>query len=90
MLVINEFVVATDTPLPVEVKWRFPEEGNLVAVAYEADGALLNTPFESSAEQGNWQTITLNVEYLQHLSHRILPAACARRQCPLVHLQMVW
>jgi len=62
MLVIHEFVVASDIPLPVEVKWRFPNEGNLVAVAYEDNGVLLNTPFESSAEQGDWQTITLNID----------------------------
>jgi hypothetical protein len=62
MLVINEFAVAPDTTLPVEVKWRFPDEANIVAVAYEADGNLLNFPFESSAEQGDWQTISLKLD----------------------------
>lgn len=62
MLVINEFVVSPEIPLPVEIKWRFPKDGNLVAVAYESEGLLLNSPFESSAEQGNWQTITLKVD----------------------------
>lgn len=62
MLVINEFAVSAGIPLPVEIKWRFPTEGNLVAVAYESDGLLLNSPFESSAEQGAWQTILLNVD----------------------------
>lgn len=62
MLVINEFAVAPNTTLPVEVKWRFPEAANLVAVAYENDGFLLNSPFESSAEQGDWQTISLSVD----------------------------
>jgi hypothetical protein len=62
MLVINEFAVSPDNPLPVQIKWRFPGEANLVAVAYEKDGVLLNSPFESSAEQGSWQTISLNVD----------------------------
>jgi len=75
MLVINEFAVAPTTTLPVEIKWRFPKEANLVAVAYETDGNLLNFPFESSAEQGDWQTISLkpdsyntyHIEYYQPL-----------------------
>jgi hypothetical protein len=76
MLVINEFALAPGTTLPVDVKWRFPNEANLVAVAYEADGDLLNFPFESSAEQGDWQTISLkldsyntyHIEYYQPLA----------------------
>lgn len=62
MLVINEFVISPEIPLPVTIKWRFPKQGNLVAVAYESEGLLLNSPFESSAEQGDWQTITLRVD----------------------------
>lgn len=62
MLVINEFVVSPQTPLPAKITLRFPRDGNLIAVAYEANGQLVNTPFESPAEQGDWQTITLNVE----------------------------
>lgn len=76
VLVINEFAVSPENPLPVELKWRLPNEGNLVAVAYESEGLLLNSPFESSAEQGDWQTISLTVdtyntyhiEYYQPLS----------------------
>lgn len=62
MLVINEFVLSQETPLPAKVTLRFPSDGNLIAVAYEANGQLINTPFESPAAQGDWQTITLNVE----------------------------
>lgn len=61
MLVINEFAVSPDTALPVDVKWRFPKQANLLAVAYESQGELLNSQFESSAEQGDWQTISLTV-----------------------------
>lgn len=69
MLVINEFVVSSQTPLPAKVTLRFPSGGNLIAVAYEANGQLVNTPFESPAEQGDWQTITLNVE--SYIPYRI-------------------
>ena len=62
MLVINEFVVSQDTPLPANVTLRFPSEGNLIAVAYEQNGELINTQYESQAAQGKWQTVTLNVE----------------------------
>lgn len=62
MLVINEFVVSQETALPAKVTLRFPSDGNLIAVAYQADGQLVNTQFESPAEQGDWQTITINVD----------------------------
>jgi hypothetical protein len=62
MLVIHEFIVAQETPLPARLMIRFPKEANLIAVAFESNGTLFNTQFESPAEQGDWQTITLNVE----------------------------
>lgn len=62
MLVINNFVVSKDTPLPASVTMRFPKEGNLIAVAIENKGDWFNTDFEGPVEQGNWQTITLNVK----------------------------
>lgn len=69
MLVINEFSVSKETPLPAKVTLRFPKDGNLIAVAYESNGNLINTQFESPAEQGNWQTVTMNVE--SHDPYRI-------------------
>jgi len=70
MLVINEFVVSQDTPLPAKITMRFPSDGNLIAVAYEApDGQLVNAPVESPVEQGDWQTVTLNVQ--SYASYRI-------------------
>jgi hypothetical protein len=61
MLVICEFVVSKETTLPTEVTLRFPKDGNLIAVAYENNGALLNAQFESPAAQGKWQTVTLSI-----------------------------
>ncbi len=62
MLVIYEFVVSQNTSLPTTVTLRFPKEGNLIAVAVEREGKLFDRPFDPPEEQGNWQTITLNVE----------------------------
>ena len=69
MLVINQFVVSQDTPLPAEVTLRFPKDGNLVAVAVATDGSLYNKDFAGPAEQGDWQTITVKVE--SYDPHRI-------------------
>ena len=62
MLVIHEFVVAKDTTLPAKVTVRFPREGNLMAVAVNNNGNLVNTNFEGPTEQGNWQTIIVPVQ----------------------------
>ncbi len=62
MLVINEFVLSKDIPVPATVTMRFPEGGNLVAVAVNQGGALYNAIFESGEEQANWQTIKINVQ----------------------------
>lgn len=69
MLVINEFVVAQDTPLPAKVTMRFPKEGNLIAVASESNGRLFNSDFEGPVEREDWQTITVNVQ--SYDPHRI-------------------
>jgi len=62
MLVISEFVVSQETSLPAAVTMRFPKEGNLIAVAYGNSGNLYMTPFSGPVEQGDWQTITINVQ----------------------------
>ncbi|HXQ35264.1 MAG TPA: hypothetical protein VN843_14705, partial [Anaerolineales bacterium] len=77
MLVIHEFVVAESTTLPAKVTLRFPKNANLVAVAYNSGGKLVNTEFEGPKEHGNWQIVTLTVrsrnahriEYYQSLTH---------------------
>ncbi|MGZ9223144.1 MAG: hypothetical protein ACXW4Q_13630 [Anaerolineales bacterium] len=62
MLVISQFVVSKETTLPVEVTLRFPKGGNLVAVAVETNGELLNKKFTGPEEQGNWQQIKITVD----------------------------
>ena len=69
MLVINQFVVSQNTPLPASVTMRFPKDGNLVAVAVDTNGGLFNKDFTGPVAQGNWQTITLNVESYE--PHRV-------------------
>ena len=61
MLVIHEFVLAESTTLPAQVTLRFPKDANLIAVAYNSLGKLLNTEFEGPKEHGNWQIVTVNV-----------------------------
>ena len=76
MLVIYEFIVSQDTPLPADVILRFPNEGNLVAVAVEENGELFNKGFTTPVKQEDWQTIKLRaetydphrIEYYQPLS----------------------
>jgi hypothetical protein len=77
MLVIYQFMVSPETPLPADVKLRFPKDGNLVAVAVESNGELFNKSVTQPVEQGNWQSITIKVEsydphrieYYQPLNH---------------------
>src|SRR5829696_1765670 len=68
MLVIHEFIVDQSIPLPVQVTMRFPKDANLTAVAY-FDNTLINTEFTGPDEQGNWQTVVLNVK--SYAPHRI-------------------
>lgn len=68
MLVIHEFIVDQSTTLPVQVTMRFPKDANLTAVAY-FDNTLINAEFTGPDEQGNWQTVVLNVK--SYAPHRI-------------------
>lgn len=69
MLVIHEFIVDESTPLPVQVKLRFPKDGNLTGIAYLENGTLINADFTGPDEQGDWQAVTLNVQ--SYNPHRI-------------------
>jgi hypothetical protein len=71
MLVIYEFTVSQDTPLPAEVTLRFPKDTNLSAVAEKKDRwinkNLAAGPVE--VEGGNWQSVTIRAESYE--PHRI-------------------
>ena len=69
MLVIDRFVISQTTPLPVSVTLRLPKEGNLYAVAVEKNGQAFYKDFAPTVEQGDWQTVTINVE--SYDPHRI-------------------
>lgn len=69
MLVIYQFVVSPDTPLPAEVTLRFPKNSNLVAIAFEENGNLFNKDYALTGEQGDWQTIKITAESYE--PHRI-------------------
>ncbi len=69
MLVIHEFTVDESVTLPVQVKVRFPKEGNLTAVASLTNGSLINISYDGPETQGDWQTVTLNVQ--SYAPHRI-------------------
>jgi len=62
MLVIHEFVLAESASLPTKVTLRFPKDGNLIAVAFQSAGSLINAQFSGPEAQGNWQTVTLTVD----------------------------
>lgn len=68
MLVIHEFTVDPNTPLPAKVTVRFPKDGNLIAVAY-LEETLVNIDFEGPEAQGAWQIVTLDVQ--SYAPHRI-------------------
>ena len=61
MLVIQEFVVAESTTLPAEVTLRFPKDANLIGVAFNNTGELINAEFEGPKKHGDWQIVILKV-----------------------------
>jgi len=76
MLVIYDFSVTQDTSIPATVDIRIPKDGNIIAVAYEDGGDLLNADFKGPVENGDWQVVTIfiktqttyHVEYYQPLT----------------------
>jgi hypothetical protein len=70
MLVIYQFMISQQTPLPAEVVLRFPKESNLFAVAVrDNNGKWLNKDYMLPGEQGIWQTIKITAE--SYAPHRI-------------------
>jgi hypothetical protein len=70
MLVIYDFKVTDDTNLPATVDIRIPREGNITAVAYNADGQLLLANYQiRQAEDAGWQIVSLNI--VERTTYRI-------------------
>ena len=62
MLVIVDFAVTTDTPLPTKVDLRVPQRGNITAVAYLNANELYNAEFTGPKGEGDWQDISILIE----------------------------
>ena len=72
MLVIYDFTLPEDTPLPVDVTLRIPEDATLIAVAYAPSGGnLLNLPYQDPFEEDGWQvaTITADTSAIYHIEY---------------------
>ena len=69
MLVILDFAVTTNTPLPATVDIRIPQSANITAVAYQSGNQYLNTEFAGPKTDGTWQVITVFVK--EYSTYRI-------------------
>ncbi len=63
MLVIYDFQLPSDVKLPIGVAIRFPKDANLIAVAsLNSSGSLVNTDYLGPSSDGDWQSITVQVQ----------------------------
>jgi hypothetical protein len=61
VLVIYDFKVSADTALPAQVTVRIPAGAELLAVAYDQNGGLLNADYQGPTRDGDWDVLTLTV-----------------------------
>ncbi len=61
MLLIYDFQLEDGVSLPVDVTFRIPKDGNLVAVASLSNGQYLNADFKGPTIDNDWQIIEINV-----------------------------
>jgi hypothetical protein len=61
VLVIYDFLVSTDTNLPAQVSLRLPAESQLLAVAKEYEGALINLQYQPPRRQGQEDILSFSV-----------------------------
>jgi len=64
MLVIFDFTVSKNTALPAQVSFRLPKNANVIAVAFEENGKLLDTNSAPTTQNGDWQILTIKVDTL--------------------------
>lgn len=63
MLVIVDFQLAADVPLPAALSFRLPQGANLIAVAASAgDNGFMTVPFDGPTADGDWQTFSMTVD----------------------------
>lgn len=62
MLVIYDFSLSEDTPLPVDITLRIPTDATLIAVAYAPEGNLLNLPHQEPFEEDGWQVVNMTAD----------------------------
>lgn len=69
MLVIYDFQVTSDTQLPANVDIRIPNSANIIAIAFDENGKLVNADFTGPVADGNWQVLTFKV--LAHTTYHL-------------------
>ncbi|MBL8062003.1 MAG: zinc ribbon domain-containing protein [Anaerolineales bacterium] len=63
MLVIVDFQLAADAPLPTTLSFRIPQTANLIAVAASAgDNGFMTVPFDGPTVEGEFQTFSMTIE----------------------------
>ncbi|MCC7117021.1 MAG: zinc ribbon domain-containing protein [Anaerolineales bacterium] len=62
MLVITDFNVPENTPLPIDLTFRIPKSANLIAVAnYQGNSALVDARYTGPKVSGDWQEFTVTL-----------------------------
>ncbi|HVN15332.1 MAG TPA: zinc ribbon domain-containing protein [Anaerolineales bacterium] len=62
MLVICDFQLPADTPLPTKVSFRIPNHANVIAVASNQPSGLMEAAYDGPVQNGDWSILTVNVE----------------------------
>jgi len=68
-LVIYDFTISQDTPLPATITLRIPADADLIAVASLEGGAFLNVPYAPPTSDGQW--LLFSFEITSQTSYRI-------------------
>lgn len=61
VLVMYDFVVSADTPLPALISVRIPAGSQLFAVAREESGGLMNVQYDQPVQVGNYSVVSFSV-----------------------------
>lgn len=69
VLVLYDFVVSGETPLPAQVNIRMPAGAQLFAVARDEDGKLMNVEHDLPVQEGNYSVVTFVVT--DRLTYRV-------------------